>query len=178
MSDLPFTGFDLVVIGIILVSTVIAFARGFVREILSVSAFIAAALAALWASPTVAPSVRELIQPDWLAFLLVVVGIFLLVFVGVTMVTHSLTSMLHRSDHVGLFDRILGIGFGAARGVLLLALFLILYNAAVDAPPPWMTEGRSYPLIAETAHALQALADDSSRAASTPLPPVEGGSEG
>ncbi len=172
--DLPFTFFDLAVVVVVLISTVIAFARGFVREVLSVSAFIAAAVAALAASPLVAPSVRSFIQPDWVALFIVVVGIFMAVFVGVTMVTHALTSMLHRSDEVGLVDRILGLGFGAGRGVLLLALFLILYNLAVGAPAAWMTEARSYPIIAKTGYAIQALADENARVSTTPLPPIEG----
>lgn len=171
--DLPLSVFDFAVIAVVLVSTVIAFARGFVREVLSVSAFIAAALAALWASPSVAVTVRDVIQPDWLAYLLVVMGIFLAVFIGVTMITHALTSMLHRSDKVGLFDRLLGVVFGAARGVLLLALFLILYNAAIDRPAPWMTQARSYPLIAKTGQALQALASEDARINAKPLPGVD-----
>lgn len=174
MENLPVNAFDIAVIGVVLISTIIAFARGFVREVLSVAAFIAAALAALWASPAAAPAVRNLIQPDWLAYLLVVMGIFLVVFIGVTLVTHSLTSMLHKSDSVGIVDRVLGLGFGAARGVLLMALVLILYNVAVATPAPWMTEARSYPLIAKTGLALQSLADERAPVSSKPLPPVEG----
>jgi membrane protein required for colicin V production len=167
---MPFTAFDLAVVAVVLISTGIAFARGFVREVLSVSAFIAAALAALWASPSIAPSVRNIIQPDWVALFIVVVGIFMAVFVGVTMVTHALTSMLHRSDEVGIVDRVLGMGFGVGRGVLLLALFLVLYNLAAGAPAPWMTEAYSYRFIAQTGVALQALADEGAPAAALPLP--------
>jgi len=171
--DLPLNGFDFAVIGVVAISAIIAFARGFVREVLSVAAFIAAALAALWASPAIVPAAREAIQPDWLAFLLVVVGVFLVVFIGVTMVTHSLTSMLHRNDHVGFFDRVLGLIFGVARGVLLAALSVILYNAAFDTPRPWMTESASYPLVAKTAMALQSVAPESARIAAKPLPALE-----
>ena len=178
MSDLPINQFDLAVIGIVAISTLIAFARGFVREFLSVSAFVAAALAALWASPAIVPSVRGFIQPDWLAFLVVVVGVFLTVFVGVTMITHSLTSLLHNSDNVGFFDRVLGLGFGAARGVLLAALFVILYSAAFAAPSAWMVNGASYPLVARTAQALQSLAPASAPIAANPVPDPGVGVEG
>ena len=177
MPDLPLTYFDLAVLGVVLVSTIIAFARGFVREFLSVSAFIAAALAALTATPAIVPTVRDVIPTDWLDHLVVVMVVFMTVFVGVTMITHSLTSMLHSSDKIGMVDRILGLAFGAARGALLAALFLIIYNA-VTPPRPWITESASYPLVAYAARAVQTLAHDSAPIAANPVPAPEPASEG
>jgi membrane protein required for colicin V production len=163
------SAFDFAVVAVVLISAGIAFARGFVREVLSVSAFIAAALAALWASPSIAPAVADVIHPNWVALFIVVVGIFMAVFVGVTVVTHALTSMLHRSDQVGIVDRVLGMGFGAGRGVLLLALFLVLYQLAIGSPALWMTENSySFPLIHRTSAALQQLAPAGSRASGKP----------
>ncbi|MGD2134129.1 MAG: CvpA family protein [Maricaulaceae bacterium] len=163
------TFFDFGVIGVVLLSTIVAFARGFVRELLSVAAFIAAAIAALWAPPTVVPAVEQAIQPYWLAFAVVVVGVFLAVFVGVTMISHSLTSMLYRGDRVGFFDRVLGIAFGGARGLLLAALFVLFFNVAVTPSPSWMTDAQSYPLVFKAAHAIQTLAPESARIAASPL---------
>lgn len=178
MDDLPLNMFDFAVIGVVLVSAVIAFARGFVREILSVAAFIAAALAALWASPQVAPSVRDFVQPDWLAMLAVVVGIFLAVFIGVTMITHSLTSMLHRGDQVGFIDRVLGLGFGLARGVFFIALFVIMWTSAIAPSPDFMRDAYTCDLSVKTAQAIQSFADTSARLNATPVEDICAPSEG
>jgi membrane protein required for colicin V production len=169
--DLPLNAFDLLVIAVVLVSTVIAVARGFLREVLSVAAFIAAALAALRGTDVIVPTVLQWISSVWLAHLIVVMSLFLLVFVGVTLITHSLTSLLHKGDQVGFFDRVLGLFFGAARGVLLVALFMILYNVMTDTPATWIAQARSCPLVATTGQALQSLADTSARVRSKPLTP-------
>ncbi len=173
MDNLPFSVFDIAVVAVILISTVIAFMRGFLREVLSVAAFIAAALAALRGTDLIVPTLLPIIKSVWLTHLIVVMGLFLLVFVGVTLITHSLTRLLHSSDRVGGVDRFLGIFFGAARGVLLAALFLILYNVATDSPAAWVSEARSCQLIATTGEALQSLAVDSAPVRSEPLNPQD-----
>lgn len=176
MSELPITGVDMAVIGVLLISGIIAFARGFVRELLSIAAFIAAALATLWAFRPTQEVVSSMVQPEWLSGVIVAVGVFLIVYVAVTLVTHSVTKLIHRNDRVGFFDRTLGFVFGLARGLVLAALALIIYNAAIPSEqwPDWLTRSQTYPLVNKTAQALQELAPESARIAAKAIPPVDG----
>ncbi len=169
------TGFDMAVIGLVLISAIISFARGFVSELLTVAAFIAAALAALWGAPPLWEAAEGMIQPAWVAKAVIVFGVFMVVYIGVTMVTGSVTNMLHRNDQVGFFDRFLGLAFGVGRGVLVAALLLLIYNMAIpqDKHPGWLTEARTYPLVNKTASAIQAAAPQSARIAARTLPPVD-----
>ncbi len=173
MPDL--NGFDMAVIGLVFVSGIIAFARGFVRETLSIAAFIAAVLAALWSYMPLREAARGAINPDWLADALIIVGIFLAVYIAVTMVTSSITNLIHRNDRVGFFDRLMGLAFGVGRGVLLAALGLIVYNAATPQEnwPAGLTEATTYPMIYKTARALQAIAPETAWAATNAIPPIE-----
>ncbi len=167
------TAFDAIVLAVLLLSGLLALVRGFVREALSVAAFVAAALGALWMLPVLRPPVRGMIQPDWAADAAALVATFLLIYLAVTLVTSSISKQLRGGDEPGLVDRVGGLAFGVVRGVVLLALFVIAWTAM--APPDyqarWMTEARLYPLIASTATALQELAPESSRIAMTPPPP-------
>jgi len=77
--DASLTGFDLFALVILFVSGVMALMRGFVREALTVTAFVAAALAALWTRPVFASLLRGVISSDILANLIVMAAVFLLV---------------------------------------------------------------------------------------------------
>ena len=65
--DGALSAFDGIGLAILLISGLLALVRGFVREALSVTAFVAASLAALWSLPVFIGPAREIIDPDWLA---------------------------------------------------------------------------------------------------------------
>jgi membrane protein required for colicin V production len=175
--DGSLSAFDGIGLTILLVSGLLALVRGFVREALSVTAFVAASLATLWALPAFLGPARELIDPDWLAPLVIGAVIFLLVYLSITFVTSSLSSGLAKGDDVNVVDRTLGFAFGVVRGLILLALGVIFMAATLGSdgqPPRAVTESRIYPLVKAAADALQTLAPPSSRIAGTNLLPDGG----
>jgi membrane protein required for colicin V production len=171
--DTSVTAFDAVVLGVLLVSGLLALVRGFLRELLSVSAFIAAALGAIWMLPVLREPARSVIQPGWAADIAAVFAVFLLVYLAVTLVTSSMSRHMRGGDEPGLLDRIAGLAFGLVRGVVLLALFVIVYTNVMpeDRANTWLTQARLYPLVNSTAVALMELAPDSSQIATTRPPP-------
>lgn len=172
--DGSLSAFDGIGLTILLVSGLLALVRGFVREALSVTAFVAASLATLWALPAFVGPARDLIDPDWLAPLAIGGVIFILIYLAVTFVTSSLSGGLAKGDDVNVVDRTLGFAFGVLRGLVLLALGVIFMTATlgIDGQPPTVvTASRIYPLVNATARALQTLAPATSRIAGTqPLP--------
>jgi membrane protein required for colicin V production len=172
--DGSLSAFDGIGLTILLVSGLLALVRGFVREALSVTAFVAASLATLWALPAFIGPARDLIDPDWLAPLAIGAVIFLLIYLAVTFVTSSLSNGLAKGDDVNVIDRTLGFAFGVVRGLVLLALGVIFMAATLGTdgrPPAAVTASRIYPLVNATARALQTLAPETSRIAGTrPLP--------
>lgn len=169
--------FDGIGLTILLVSGLLALIRGFVREALSVTAFVAASLATLWAMPVFYDAARDMIDPDWLAPFAVGAAVFLVIYLAVTFITSSLSQGLAKGEDVNVVDRTLGFVFGIVRGLVLLALGVIFFTAAFGTdgrPPNSITSARIYPLVNATARALQVLAPESSRLGETdPLPDAE-----
>jgi membrane protein required for colicin V production len=172
--DGSLSAFDGIGLTILLVSGLLALLRGFVREALSVTAFVAASLATLWALPAFIGPAESMISPPLLADAVVVVTVFILVYLAVTFVTSSLSTGLAKGEDVNVVDRTVGFAFGIIRGLVLLGLGVILFTQAFGTngrPPTAITEARIYPLVNATARALQTLAPETSRIAETrPLP--------
>ena len=132
-----FTIVDAVVAGVIVLSAVLAWSRGIVRETLAIAGWVAAAVAGFVFAGSVEPLVRELpFVGDFLrsscelsriaAFATVVAAAL----VVMALITPALASFVQDSVLGGL-DRALGLLFGAARGALLVAVALIVYERAL-----------------------------------------------
>ena len=84
-------GFDILALLILFASGIMALTRGFVREALTVTALVAAALAALWTRPVFAPLMHSVIGSALFANLISMGVVFLLVYLAVSFVTGPLT---------------------------------------------------------------------------------------
>lgn len=158
------TAFDVTTLAILGVSGLLAFARGFVREVFSIAALIAGGAAALYGYPLARPIVGGWIETDWLATVATGLGLFFIVYVIVTMITIQLHNLIHQSQAVGMLDRTAGGLFGLARGLLIVAVAVMVLRAATppDKLPAWLTEAQLYPVTALTAEALTSLAPEGS----------------
>jgi membrane protein required for colicin V production len=118
------SAFDLIVIGVIALSTIVAFWRGLIRVVMSLVALIAAVLAAIQFSPAVAAMLPALGDP-----VTGYVAAFALIFIGVALVGALLGWLLSRAIRaigLGFVDRLLGAVFGVARGVLIVVIAVLL----------------------------------------------------
>ena len=167
-------GFDLFALAVLFVSGVMALMRGFVREALTVTAFVAAALAALWTRPVLAGLLLGPTGSGLLANLIAMGVVFLLVYLAVSFITGSLQKNVKSGEDVTTIDRTLGFVFGLVRGLVLLGLLvLVLNNTMPGANPAWLTSARVYPVADATARLLQSLAPEGSWAAQTAPEPEE-----
>ncbi|HEV7372340.1 CvpA family protein [Arenibaculum sp.] len=155
---------DIAVLVILLLSALLAFARGFVREVLSVAAWVGAALAAVWAFPHVEPIARQYIGMELAANAAAAIGVFLVVLV-VLSVLFGRVSRGVRTSSLNAVDRSLGFLFGIARGALLvcLAYLLIAWVYPADEHPAWLRDARTRPVIQAGADQLRRLIPDQTR---------------
>lgn len=161
-----FSGFDIIALAVIFISGVMALTRGFVREALTVTAFIAAALAALWTRPVFAGLILELTSSYLLANIIAMASTFILVYLAVSFVTSSLSRDVKQGEDVNVVDRTLGFVFGVIRGLILLGLVVLVFkNTTLAGPPGWLRTARIYPLVEATSNLLQSLAPSGSWAA-------------
>lgn len=148
------TAFDFVVIGVVGLSAVLAFLRGFVRVVVSLAAWVAAVVAAVHFAEFgggllpdfgESPATRYLV-----AFALILVGVLILgALVG------YLLSRLVRAVGLGFLDRSLGAIFGVARG-LLIAVILVLLAGITTAPKTdWWQNSLTSPALTTAALMLR-----------------------
>ncbi|XDA96598.1 CvpA family protein [Sulfitobacter sp. LCG007] len=132
-----FTIIDGVVALVIVLSALLAYGRGLVRELMAILGWIAAAVLGFLFAPAVEPIVREL--PVVGEFLtgsceLSMIAAFTLVFavalVIVSLFTPLFSSVVQRSA-LGGVDQGLGFLFGVVRGVLLVAITFFVYDTVI-----------------------------------------------
>ncbi|MBF9028208.1 CvpA family protein [Rhodobacterales bacterium FZCC0188] len=136
-----FTMIDGIAGGVIFISAILAYSRGFVREVMSILGWIAAAIVAYWAAPEVRPLISEIpyIGPyvDDSCELGMILG-FSAAF-AVTLIVVSLFSPLFSSfiqkTKLGGFDAGAGLFFGVLRGVALVAVALVAYDRLAGSDP-------------------------------------------
>ena len=129
VAGTPFNGFDIVVLGVVLISLLMAASRGLARELISILALAVAVPAALFLWGTFRPAAQDLIQPSWLADGALALGGFALVYMIVIFLMSGVRKALLGKD-VTLVGRLLGAAFGAFRGLVVMALFVMVPTAA------------------------------------------------
>jgi hypothetical protein len=94
-----------------LISGLLAMIRGFMREILSITAWGAAAVATLLLYPKLLPIAKANISSDIVATGAVIGGVFLITLLIVSIITVKVSDMVLDS-RIGALDRTLGFLFG------------------------------------------------------------------
>lgn len=129
-----FTIIDTVVAAVIILSAILAWSRGFVRESLAILGWIAAAILAFLFAATVRPMIAQLPVLDRflgdsceLATIAGFAVVFALALVVFSIITPLFSSVVQRSA-LGGVDQGMGFLFGVARGILLVAIAFIVYD--------------------------------------------------
>jgi membrane protein required for colicin V production len=141
---MPIEVLDVVVIVVVLISAVLAMVRGFVREILSIASWAAAAVAAYLLYKPLLPLVQPYFSSEPVATIVAAAGIFFVALIVASYITMKISDWVIDS-RVGAIDRVLGFLFGAARGVLLLVVAFHFFEALVPEKqrPTWVTAART-----------------------------------
>ncbi len=163
MDTNPATAMDAIALGVLLLSSVLALMRGFVRESLSIASFIIASLAAIFTLPVFVTITRNWIQSEILATGVTAFLIFIASYILMTLATHKISGIVRRNHHIGVLDRTIGFAFGLVRGMVLLAIVLLGWNffTTPQQTPQWVSKARIYPAITATAEILKSLIPNS-----------------
>jgi membrane protein required for colicin V production len=148
MHALSISWADVAVVAVVVISTILAVARGFVRETLSILAWAAAAAATLYFGPAFANFLGARISTPLLGPILAYAGIFLVVLVPLSFVSYRLSERV-RNSLVGTLDRSLGVPFGVVRGLVLIGIAYLAISLVIPAraQPDWLTQARLLPVM-------------------------------
>lgn len=140
--------FDLLVGGLLIVSGLFAFARGFTHEILAIGSWVGAVIVTVLLFEFAATPVRGIVEPQLLADGIVAVSLFIVSMALFSIVTKRIGGAI-RGSAIGALDRTLGFFFGLLRGTIIVStLYLLLaYFLPADEHPNWVTQGKSLPLV-------------------------------
>lgn len=166
---------DLAVLGVIGLSALVGLMRGLVREVLGLAAWAAALLIAspYGVFPYVQPYARQTIADpgiaDGVAFGLVFIAALIVLSVVVSRISYAV-----RSSVLGGLDRTLGLPFGAARGVVLLAAAFVVggYVFSAEQWPQPVLQSRALPLVQRSAEWIVQQMPPAYRPAMPKLPPA------
>lgn len=179
---MPITLFDGLLIGLMLVSGVLAMIRGFSREVLSVGSWVAAAAAAFFfykqLSPLVKPYTQQVTSSETVADVAAAGIIFAVTLLVVSLISMRIADFIVDS-RVGALDRTLGFVFGAVRGALLVVVGLLFYNWLVpENQPSWVASAKSKPVLESIGESLvQLLPDDPENSLLDKLKPKDEGQD-
>lgn len=148
MADLPFTLFDIAVALVLLLSTLVALARGMVREIVGLASWVGAFVVAYYAFEHVRPFAKQALGNDLLTDAATAAGVFLVPLIVFKILGGMLASGVDEIG-LGLFDRIGGLLFGVARGALLVCAGWLIVALVLkpEQQPSWVRQAYSLPYV-------------------------------
>ncbi|HEV7274745.1 MAG TPA: CvpA family protein [Devosiaceae bacterium] len=148
------TAFDVGVGILVLISAILATARGLTREVLSLATWAGSAAIAIYMLLYHPEFAQQYIAEELVANIATVAVTFIVALIVLHLITMRIADFVVDSK-IGPLDRTLGFLFGVARGVLI-AVVLVVFGQWLLGPnlPPWAAESRSLPPLADLGDSL------------------------
>ena len=158
---MPITLLDIILLAVMLISAMLAMIRGFMREVLSIAAWIIAAVATLYGYSRLMPFAKGYINNDIIAAAVVIIGTFLGTLLIVSIITVRFSDMVLDS-RVGALDRTLGFLFGLGRGLIIVVVAFLFFAWLVPdrSQPEWIRSAKSRVVLQSTGQWLMSMLPD------------------
>ncbi len=158
---MPITLLDMILLAVMLVSALLAMVRGFMREILSIASWAAAAIVTIYAYPRLKPVIQQYLTNDIVASAATIGVAFLGTLLVVSIVTIKISDTVLDS-RVGALDRTLGFLFGLGRGLIIVVVAFMFLDWLVPAKsqPKWATDAKSRYVLQGTGEWLVSMSPD------------------
>lgn len=158
---------DIVVGAVVLISAMISFFRGLIREVLTIAGVVAGGLAAVFFGSSLSPifanwlgvdedaeevqKLFDIIPMTMVADICAYAAIFILVVILVSFISHF-TAGAAKAMGLGPIDRTLGVIFGIIRALLLLSLLYLPFHKLMseDAKTEWFGNSKTHYYIEKT----------------------------
>ena len=154
------TALDIIVLLLVGGGAALGLMRGFVTEVISLFSWVAAIFALKLAHAPVTAVLKGFVGTPGGAAVLAFALVFAVVFIAGKLIAASLGRRTRQSV-LGPVDRVLGLGFGALKGLLAATLLFLLANLGYDTVfggesqrPAWMKQSRSFPLLNASGRAI------------------------
>lgn len=156
--------FDAVVVGVLALSAILSLFRGFVRELLSLGAWVGAGLITLYLFPDVASHIKPHVKSTMVASGFASMGTYIVALIVISMFNRMLLKFMKTGSEVGAMDNIFGLLFGVARGILLVSIgyfaMSIMISEDTDKQPAWLKTSLTKPYVEQSAAWVAKLAPE------------------
>ncbi len=155
---MPVTLLDIILIAVMLISALLAMIRGFMREVLSIAAWLIAAVVTLYSFSKVLPFAKTYFNNDIVAYAVVIGGTFLGTLLVVSIITVRFSDMVLDS-RIGALDRTMGFLFGLARGLVIVVVAFLFFAWLVPdrSQPEWIRGAKSRVVLQGTGDWLMSM---------------------
>jgi len=141
------TPFDLAILATILLSTLLAFIRGVVRELIALVAWVVGFVGAFVFAPTVGGWIPEIPGYPAVRYLIAFAAILIAALVIGAIIAGPLARVIHAAG-LGFVDRFLGSIFGVARGLLVILGFVLVAGlTALPRADWWQNSALAPPFV-------------------------------
>ncbi len=139
---------DAIIVGTILISGILAYLRGFARETLTIIAYLGSAIATYYLFPYTIHLVKGFVHVEELASVITVSVIFISALIIIYFMGYPIARKINLGN-AGTLDRALGLGFGLARGgVIIVVLYMLfLLTLAEENMPNFIAEANLFPFV-------------------------------
>lgn len=160
-AQLQMNLFDAIVLGVLALSALISFFRGFIRELLSLLAWVGAAFITLYFVVDVAHFLEPYVKKPMVAAIFATLGTYFVSLMSISLVSSILVRYLKSGSDVGAFDNMFGLLFGVLKGSIIISLGYFLMTVVLgpnkDEYPEWLKTAHSLPMVEKGASILVAV---------------------
>ncbi len=150
---------DFTVIGIVVLSTFISLIRGFIKEAVSLATWVLAVWAALRYTPFVSTYLTEMVDIPSLRMGIAALIIFISTLIVGALINYVISQLVEKTGFSGT-DRTLGAVFGILRGVLVVAIIVVLASLTPIPQDPWWKQSAFLPAFQEKITVYKAYLPD------------------
>jgi len=144
MDIAAFNWVDFTILGVVGFSTLISFARGFVREAISLATWVLAIWIAYKYGQSFGQSVLTMVTSDQARAWIGSAVLFFAVLIAGALVNFAIGHFIFFTG-LSAIDRILGMAFGFARGILLVAVLMLVGQLTQSDKNLWWTQSQLIP---------------------------------
>ena len=153
-----FNVLDLVILGVLILSAALAAWRGFTHEILSIGSWAGAAIVMFVAAPYAVPLAAVYLESATLAKIAAYAAVFVIALIPLSYISYRIADGV-RGSAIGPVDRLLGLVFGAARGLVVVGIGFLVFTSLVGESrlPDWFKEAKLRPLMEGSGKVIASL---------------------
>ena len=159
------TGFDIIVLIIVGVAAIGGFLRGLVQEVLSLAAWVLAAFSIYYLHTPLTEALGDYYDVEPATAILAFALLLLIPYAAMKVIANN-AGEASRGSILGPIDRVLGFGFGAVKGALIMVFAFSVLVLGFDTVwgykgrPTWITTARTYPAADAFSQALVRMIDE------------------